>query len=125
MRGMWLGLFMMLASNSTAWAQDGGEILQACETLEREIRISDSMVSLPSGDITPYKCWYFLSAIQQTTAMVDASGARLVYSCPGPNTSLTQIIRVFTNYARSHPEKLNLTAAQVAYDAMKASFPCK
>jgi Rap1a immunity proteins len=34
-------------------------------------------------------------------------------------------VRLFVDYANAHPEKLNLPAAAVAYNAMADAFPCK
>jgi hypothetical protein len=42
-----------------------------------------------------------------------------------PETTTLQIIRVFTKYATAHPEKLDLSAAAVAYSAMADEFPCR
>ena len=48
----------------------------------------------------------------------------LLGSCPGPKTKLTQIIRVFTNYARTHPQELHEKASLLVLRAMLNAFPC-
>jgi hypothetical protein len=42
----------------------------------------------------------------------------------GKTTKLTQLIPVFTKYARSHPQLLNEKAAVVAFQAMQSAFSC-
>ena len=66
-----------------------------------------------------------MEAVQQYATLADQDGKTLLDSCPGPDTTMTEIIRVFVNYGKAHPEKLNLNAAAMAYNAMADAFPCK
>jgi hypothetical protein len=66
-----------------------------------------------------------MSAVQDFSVMVNnQTHERLLNSCPGPDTQLTQLIRVFTNYAKTHPQELHEKASLLAYRAMQIAFPC-
>jgi len=116
-------LFLATGALSTpAHSETGNGLLQACEALEREIRISGRDVQLPErADV--HICWGYMGAVQDFSVMVD-DGKTLFRSCPGPKTTLTQLIRVFTNYARTHPQELHEKASRVVYRAMLSAFPC-
>jgi len=88
------------------------------------MHIEGDKIYLPPGNDVN-QCWGFMSAVQQYATLADQSGKPFLNACPGPNTTLTQIIRVFTNYAGAHPEKLDSKAAAVVYNAMTDAFPCK
>jgi hypothetical protein len=108
---------------SPAHSESGSGLLQACEALEREIRISGNNIQLPARPDV-YKCWGYMAAVQDLSVAVDETGKPLLGSCSGPNTKLTQLIRVFTNYARTHPQELHEKAALLAGRAMISAFPC-
>jgi hypothetical protein len=84
------------AVSTPAHSETGNGLLQACETLERDIRISGNKIQLPArADV--HKCWGYMGA---------------------------QLIRVFTNYARTHPQELHQTAPMLVLTAMIQAFPC-
>jgi hypothetical protein len=113
----------LLFCNSSARAQSADELLQACETLERTMTISGDKVSFAQTQPN-YECWYFMGAVQQYATFVDPAGQVLLGACTGKTTKLTQLIPIFTKYARSHPQLLNEKAAVVAFQAMQSAFPC-
>jgi hypothetical protein len=83
-----------------AHSETGNTLLQACEALEREVRLSGTNVWLPNkADV--HKCWGYMSAVQDLSGAEDETGKRLLGYCPDPKTNLTQHIRVFNNYAGS------------------------
>jgi hypothetical protein len=63
-------------------------------------------------------------AVQQYSTLADRDGRTLLGACPKPDTTTTQVLRTFIAYARSHPDKLGLPAADVAFNAMAEAFPC-
>jgi hypothetical protein len=113
-----------LVSGTLAHAQSAGEMLRACEILQRGMHIEGEMVYLPPGEDV-HQCWGFMSAVQEYSTLADQDGKTLLDACPNPDTTTVQIIHVFINYANAHPEKLGLKAAAVAYNAMADAFPCK
>jgi hypothetical protein len=108
-----------------ALGESGTALLQACEALEREARISGDRITVPArGDIQ--RCWGYMSAVQDFSIIVtdEKRGIPLLNSFPGPETTLIQLIRVFTEYARRHPQNLHNKASLIVYEAMLAAFPC-
>ena len=69
--------------------------------------------------------WGFMSAVQQYATLADQDGKRLLDACPEPDTKTTDILRVFTKYAQEHRDRLNQSAAAMAYNALADAFPCK
>jgi len=121
-----LGLLaLMLFLCTPARSETGNELLQACEALERGARISGDKIQLPDRTDV-YRCWGYMSAVQDFSVILAdyPRGKPLLNSCPGPDTTLMQFIRVFTNYARTHPQELHLKASQLIYRAMLSAFPC-
>jgi hypothetical protein len=96
-----LGLLALIFFLCTpAHSETGNTLLQACEALEREVRLSGTNVWLPNkADV--HKCWGYMSAVQDLSGAEDETGKRLLGYCPDPKTNLTQHIRVFNNYAGS------------------------
>jgi hypothetical protein len=65
-----------------------------------------------------------MGAVQDFAGAVDETGERLLGFCPSPGTKLTQYVRVFTNYARTHPQELHEKASLLVLRAMLQAFPC-
>ena len=107
-----------------ARSETGSTLLQACEALEREARILDGdRVWLPDRTDV-YTCWGYMGAVQDfSNVTIDQAKKPLLNSCP-PSMQLTQLIRVFTNYARTHPQDLHEKASLLVYRAMLSAFPC-
>jgi hypothetical protein len=124
--GLAIGLLALILFLCTpAYSETGSTLLQACEALEREIRISGDKIQLPARTDV-HRCWGYMSAVQDFSVIVMdyQTGKPLLNSCPGPKTRLIQLIRVFTNYARTHPQELHEKASQLVYRAMLEAFPC-
>ena len=120
-----LGLLALILLLCTpARSETGNGLLQACEALEREALIEGDSIQLPAKTDV-HECWGYMGAAQDFSAMVNnQTGKRLLNSCPGPKTTLTQLVRVFTNYAKAHPQELHEKASLLVYRAMLNAFPC-
>ena len=113
-----------LLLSTPAHSETGDGLLQACEALERGIRIMGDNVQLPART-DAHQCWGYMGAVQDFSVLIDPeTGKRLIKTCPTPGTTLTQLIRVFTNYARTHPQELHQTASMLVLNAMAQAFPC-
>jgi hypothetical protein len=66
-----------------------------------------------------------MKAVQEFSVLADQDGKTLLGSCPSADGTTTQVVRLFVDYARAHPDKLDLSAAAVAYNAMADAYPCK
>ena len=118
-----LAAAFLLSANTGVLAQTAGEMLHACQTLQRGMRITGNTAFLPPGT-EAQQCWGFMSAVQEYSVLADQTGARLLGACPATDTKTTQIVEVFVKYANAHREKLDASAAAVAYNAMAVAFPC-
>jgi hypothetical protein len=113
----------LLSGTTPVLAQTAGEMLHACQTLQRGMRIKGDTAFLPSGT-EAQQCWGFMSAVQEYSVLADQAGTRLLSACPAADTKTTQIVDVFVKYANAHPEKRDIPAAAVAYNAIADAFPC-
>ena len=118
-----LAATFLLFVNTPVLAQTAGDMLRACQALQRGMRIKGDTAFLPSGT-EAQQCWGFMSAVQEYSVLSDQGGNRLLSACPAEDTTTTQIVDVFVKYAKAHPEKLNTPAAAGAYNAMADAFPC-
>jgi Rap1a immunity proteins len=116
-------LTLTLLLCTPARSETGNGLLQAWEALEREARFSGDNIQLPNKTDV-YKYWGYMGAVQDFAGAVDDTGQRLLGFCPDPKTKLTQYIRVFTNYARTHPQELHERASLLIFRAMLNAFPC-
>ena len=70
-------------------------------------------------------CYGFIGAFQQLSRFVDPqTNTPVLLICASPDSTLYQLILVFTKFARDHPELLNLKPADVVGRALAAAFPC-
>lgn len=109
---------------SLAYAQSGKEMLQSCQPLQRGMHVDRDKVFLSTG-VNVQQCWGFIEAVQEFSILADQDGKTLLGACPDEDTKTVQIVKVFVDYARAHPDRLSLPAADVAYNAMADAFPCK
>lgn len=116
-------LSLMALLIAPASAQTAGEMLKACEIAQRGMHVEEPQVFLPPGtDVN--QCWGFMEAVQEYSTLADQDGKRLLGACAPEDGRTTQVLQAFIEYARAHPEKLNLPAAAVAFNAMAEAFPC-
>jgi hypothetical protein len=65
------------------------------------------------------KCWGAFSVIQQ-----QFSSPGFSICAPGESTR-TQYVVIFVDYAKRHPERYSEDFLRVAVDALREAFPCK
>jgi hypothetical protein len=117
-------LGFIFISGSAASAQSASKILRACETLQRGMHLERTTIFLPPGD-DAHQCWGYMNAVLDYAVLANRDGKPLLGACVSAETTAIDIIRLFISYANAHPDKLNLSAAAVAYNAMAEAFPCK
>lgn len=115
---------LLLASGAAAGAQSAGEMLHACEMLQRGMHVERDKIYLPPSSEAS-KCWGFIIAVSQYAILADQNGKTLLDACPGPDITPVDVIHIFVDYANAHSDKLGLKAAAVAYNAMADAFPCR
>jgi hypothetical protein len=118
-----LAAIFILSATAPVPAQTAGEMLHACQSLQRGMRIKGNEAFLPSG-AEAQQCWGFMSAVQEYSVLADQGGNRILNACPPTDAKTTQIIDVFVKYASSHAKNSDTSAAVAAYNAMADAFPC-
>ena len=119
-----MSVCFVLLAGSVASAQSAGEMLQACEMLQRGMHIEGTTIYIPpSAKVN--QCWGFIEAVQEYSSLADQNGKTLLDACPGENSTTIDVLHKFVAYLQKHPEKLDLKAAAAAYNAMADAFPCK
>jgi hypothetical protein len=118
------GPLYSIGIGTSAQAQTAREQLHVCELLQSGMHVEGTQVFIPPGSDVA-QCWGFMLTVQQYSILAHHDGKTFLDACPKPDTTTTQVLRIFIKYARSHPEKLGLPAAAVAFNAMADAFPCE
>jgi hypothetical protein len=105
-----------------AAAETPAQLLQSCQSIIRAAGATDkATIDIPLAGLT---CWYYMSAIQNMSAVVDQDGRPLLGICAPAGTTLIQYVRIFARYAHRHPEKDTDNAAPQVLHALLDAFPC-
>lgn len=106
-----------------ARAQTASEYLRYCEAFENSTIQQGNQLSIPDGAAS--NCWHFFTAFRELADLTDAQTRRPFLGLCIPTTlPLTQLIRIFTNYAEAHPELLQTEPAAIAWRAGWQYFDC-
>jgi Rap1a immunity proteins len=117
-------VYLFILLTGAARGQTAGEMLHACEMLQRGMHLEGDTVLLPPGPEAS-QCWGFMEAVEQYSTLADTNGKTFLNACAGENRSVSTVVRLFVEYARARPEKQGLPASALAYNAMADAFPCK
>lgn len=109
-----------------------GQLLARCSQLEVT---DDSQVKLKAASVTTAldagKCWGHLEAYLDL-ATVELSDPNLpnathpLGACPpAAQMNFAHMVRMFMEYARSHPADLQQTAAKAVSDMLREKYPCR
>jgi hypothetical protein len=95
---------------------DGNIVSTWCSTNANRERMSD--VAMQAGS-----CLGYLSSIIDIQSSGSAINGKK--ACIPRNADMNQIVDLFKNYVRDHPEKRHLLAANLAAEAFALAFPCR
>ncbi len=99
-----------------------GRLLQSCQQVVGAADgASKRTLVIPAAGL---RCWYYMSAIQDMSVLVDQDGRRLLGVCAPPDTTLIDYVCVFVYYARNQKGTQRESAA-LAIEALGQAFPCK
>lgn len=79
------------------------EMLSACRPIT-ESKVADGRVYLPQNFETGV-CWGAFAVIQDETKWADESGGRRLGICTPENSTRSQLITIFVEYAKRNPSK--------------------
>jgi hypothetical protein len=119
---MVLLVLSLLAAPISAHAQTALEVESWCRDFATiEVR-ADGTIKVPQ---TSQLCWGAFTATQQLIVLGDDRGLPLLKVCPPAATTLVQLIKVFLNYSRRHPERAHLSFGHAVWHALDEAFPCR
>lgn len=113
---------LVIAIPSQLFPQSARRMVSACLTISAA-ETSDRGIRLTQDFETGF-CSGAFSTLQKVVAKVDASEATVYGVCGPPDSRLSQLIAVFVNYARDHPERLHEPYFDVALASLRQAFPC-
>jgi hypothetical protein len=108
--------------NGSAAAITPSQLQRSCQSVLRAAGATDNAtIDIPVAGLA---CWYYMSAVQNMSAVVDQDGQPLLGICAPEGTTLIQYVRIFARYAQHHPEKDSDNAAPLVLHALIDAFPC-
>ena len=125
MRWSWIAIAVLSIWPTTAFADiTANELLSSCEALVRQMRIENDQAFFTQDG---YPCSFYLNAIQGVTRLSKPADPNrgLLGVCTPEDTRITQLIRIFTDYAQHKPAELHEPAWVIAIRAWTAAFPCR
>jgi Rap1a immunity proteins len=119
-----LTVVVFLVMNGSAAAATPAELLQSCQSALRAAGATNSAtVEIPVEGLA---CWYYMSAVQNMSVVIDQQGRPLLGICAPAGTTLMEFVRIFTRYAQAHREEDKDTdnAAPLVLRSLLDAFPC-
>lgn len=115
-------LIACLLAQHRATALTSNELLQSCQTITRTISTKKQpTIDIPEAGLA---CWYYMSAMQNMSVLVDGSGVRLLGVCPPSESTVLDFIRVFVQHSRGKAADVR-NAAALALPGLANAFPCQ
>lgn len=119
-----LALAVLAASSGAAAADTAEDLLSWCGPFVRDVTETPNRVFIPNNPAIR-SCWAYFAAVQDFGTIVnDGEATPILGACLPPNSTRTQLIRVFVEYANRNPAKLNLPGSIVTEQALIGAFPC-
>src|SRR5437764_934354 len=117
-----LALVPLIAS--TALAESAEEMLSSCKKITNDAKISNDRVFMPA-DFQSGTCWGAFITLQAVIVRTTGEGNTRVFGiCSPADSTRTQLILVFVEYARRNPRLLNEEFFSIALQALQEAFPC-
>ena len=85
-----------------AKASSANELVESCNAVEQSAQSApgDTVDISPEG----LPCWYYMSAVQNMSALVDSKNERLLALCPPAESTTLDFVRVFLRSAERKNE---------------------
>lgn len=110
------------AAVKPAVAAPPSDLLRSCEAVIAGGRTAGARgVDIPRRGL---RCWYYMSAVQEMSVLVDQNGQPLLGICAPEKTTLLDYVRIFVRHVRQPGVKARQNAAAMAVEALGAAFPC-
>ena len=118
-----IAIALLLVGTKICGAETAEEMVSACHFI-LDAKVSNNEVDVPN-DSESGLCWGAFLVLQKVI-VIAAHGEKIPFLrvCAPADSTRTQLIAVFVEYAKRHPERYNEDFFFVAIDAERASFPC-
>jgi Rap1a immunity proteins len=111
---------LLVGSNASATTTE--QLLHSCAVVIKAAPAAKSTtVDIPAAGLP---CWYYMSALQNMSALASDSGQHLLGVCPPADSTLLDFVRIFVRYAREHKSDAEENAAAAALLGLAKTFPC-
>jgi hypothetical protein len=100
-------------------------MLSSCKVLAGDVRLlGDNKIWMPT-DFESGKCWGAFATLQAAIVRIVGESKTPVFGvCSPENSTRTQLISIFVEYAKKNPRFLNEDFFTVAIRALREAFPC-
>jgi hypothetical protein len=109
-----------------AHATSANDLLQLCKEMQIETKsTTEGRISFPLT-FGNGLCWGFFDAFGGLSRLQSDTGNKtILYICAPADTTLTQFVRTFIEYAENNTQRLNEPAEIVALLALNKAYPCR
>jgi hypothetical protein len=99
-----------------------GELVESCRVVDRTAQPASG----DSVDISPdgLPCWYYMSAVQNMSALVDSGNKRLLEICPPVNSTVLDFVRIVVRSAEPKDLSEVENPAALILPALAKAFRC-
>ena len=105
-----------------AKALTANELVESCNVVEQSAQSApgDTVDISPEG----LPCWYYMSAVQDMSALVDSKNERLLALCPPAESTTLDFVRAFLRSAERKNETDVNNPAVLVLHALTKAYPC-
>jgi len=105
-----------------AKASSANELVESCNAVEQSAQSApgDTVDISPEG----LPCWYYMSAVQNMSALVDSKNERLLALCPPAESTTLDFVRAFLRSAERKNETDVNNPAVLVLHALAKAYPC-
>jgi len=105
-----------------ARALTANELIESCSAVEQSAQSApgDTVDISPEG----LPCWYYMSAVQNMSALVDSKNERLLALCPPAESTTLDFVRIFLRSAERKNETDVNNPAVLVLHALTKAYPC-
>jgi Rap1a immunity proteins len=96
--------------------------VESCHAVEQSAQSApgDTIDISPEG----LPCWYYMSAVQNMSALVDSKNERLLALCPPAESTTLDFVRAFLRSAERKNEADVNNPAVLVLHALTKAYPC-
>lgn len=119
-------LFILVTTSSPANAQSALEMASWCKPIVDAKQLGEDRIFLKEKTFETGKCWgAFLSLQEIITWEMPDERYPIIGVCAPPESTLSQIIHIFTHYVENNPRRAHESYVGVAISSLHDAFPCR